>query len=246
MTELKIFHSRFIRFLVVGIAIFAVFLGKDILTNLDSYFINKFWVKIISKIAVSSFLYTLLFYGGEFLIQKYLWRLIKRKLDYSGKWIGITYYTNLKIPSTKVTFKNFKRFSSPHDVVISQDSLTIKIEGSKGDDYVGWKSIAMNIDEEGILKFVYEVDYEKKSKAEGCNLTGTSIGYEYMRPVKRGFLGLPILLSGKFYHCATDKKPIYSGSTIFVRQNHLDKISESDLPGFGKTFIEDIKKYING
>ncbi len=244
MKELKIFHSRFLRALVVGIAIFAVFIGKDVLTSLDLYFQNEFWINVISKIAVSSGLYSILYFGGEYLIKNHLWKLIKRKLNYSGKWLGITYYTELKIPSSKVTFKNFQKFSSTHDVVISQNSLTIKIDGSLGNDYAGWKSIAMDIDEEGILKFVYQVDYEEKSK-DDKSLIGTSIGYEYMRPVKRGFLGIPILLSGKFYHCATDKKPIYSGSTIFVRQNYFDKISEPDLPGFGKEFIEDIIQYIN-
>jgi len=245
MKQLRLFYKTYLRFLVVGIAIFAVFIGKDVLTKIDDIVTDEWLLSIISKVAVSSALYTGIYYGGEVLIREYLWKWIKRELNYADDWIGVTYYTELRIPSSKTTFKNFTEFVSTHQAKIVQNCLSIKIDGSLGEDYSGWKSISMDIAEDGELRFVYEVDYEEKEPDEKDKLNGKSIGYEYMRPMKRGKLDIPILLSGKFHHCATGKKPIYGGSTIFVRKGFINQISENDLPGFGKGFIEKVKEFLN-
>jgi len=66
----------------------------------------------------------------------------------------------------------------------------------------------------------------------------SAIGYEEMEVVKYDSKSKkPILMSGVFYHCASGKKPVYRGNTIFIRASHQDLITENDLPAYARNIL---------
>lgn len=246
MKELQKLYITLNRFLVVIIALIALFVGKDILAKFGLLESDKLILSLIGKVLVSSALYTVLYYGGEWLIKNQLWKLIKGKFNFNGEWIGVTYYTSLGVPSSKVTKKDFKPFQKAHYAKIEQDCLNIEIKSSQGEEYVGFSSTSMNINEKGTLQFSYQVKYQGDLTNPSNKLKGIARGYEELEIHKsKGFFDKPILLSGKFYHCLTENKPLYSGSTIFIKKDSIGDVEKGDLPGYARdSFLELVKNYI--
>jgi hypothetical protein len=115
--------------------------------------------------------------------------------------------------------------------------MNIAIEPSTGKKASKWRSIALTLTDKGKLTFCYEVVYDGDAK-----YPNDAKGYEEMDVTKVGNFGLPILMSGNFYHCATGQKPVYSGKTIFVRSSHKNRIVLDDLPDFASDIVVEATK----
>jgi len=191
------------------------------------------------KVLTSTTLFTVLFFTAEYLINKKIWRLnfpfLHRKLDFDGEWKGLTVYTHLEIESKNLNQDNFTEKESFHNINIKQDTRRIAITSSTGEDFT-WNSLAINLiecDHVIELRFAYEVDYQSK-----YNFASSSKGLEIMKVIKsdseKG--NMPIAMSGEFYHCATGKKPIFRGKTVFIREGYLNQhvINSLNLPGIFK------------
>ncbi len=184
---------------------------------------------------------SLLFLGGQWIIKTKIWKLFYKELNFQGNWYGETFYTKLEQPTNKITLKEFTSFSKEHDVFIEQDCLHIAIQPSKGESYATWGSTAVYLKDDSTIDFLYWVNYSDSSK-----FPSTITGQETLSATKfteKERKGLPILLTGGFYHCAGKEKPIYSGHTIFVRKGYENKITVNDLPAYARNGY--ISKRIN-
>ncbi len=69
--------------------------------------------------------------AGEWLIRKKLWKLVHPELNFSGRWIGHTKYTHVRIGKTKKPVP----FKTQQEVVIVQDCLSLRLLPSEGLDF---------------------------------------------------------------------------------------------------------------
>jgi hypothetical protein len=175
---------------------------------------------------------TLLLLFGEMLIRKSLWKLpmFYPQLDFAGEWLGSTFYTHLELESPQITKTNFKPRYEHHRVVVEQDATHIVITPAGGNEgsIAQWKSLAITLTNDAILKYAYHVHYRFR---EDHFLPEESMGYEEMEAssVKKAD-GKPILLTGKFYQCAIGHTPLYRGETVFIRKGYAHLLNKHDLP----------------
>ncbi|MDR3423513.1 MAG: hypothetical protein P4M13_00325 [Alphaproteobacteria bacterium] len=238
MKNLGAFYNRFVPGWVAVLIIAFVLFENYIKTNLPANIVD-----LINKWALSTSTMGLLFIAGEYLIRKKLWRLplVWRgidynpysKLDFAGRWRGETFYL-VKEQDTNGTRQEITPYSGVHDVKISQDCLNIQIENTSGDAFPTWGSIAATVSDDGILRFLYRVEY-----APGKGFPARIHGYEWLAPklFSHGDSGQPIAIHGNFGHCAGEARPIFSGETLFIREGYLKKIKPSEIPERFRTGI---------
>lgn len=241
MNRLQIFYRKWMQIIVIVIATIGVFIGRDVILYIETTLSKSLGLSILAKFLTSSIFFTILYFVFEYLVREHLWKIsiFNRDIDFSGKWLGWTFYTNLEIESSEVPQNSFKPFSSSHRVIIDQNCLNIKITPSPGSGYVKWGSIAIDITENKTLLYAYEVTYQGDER-----LKDKALGYEEMDIIKTCSIKdkHPILMSGSFYHCATGKRPIYRGNTIFVRANYANLINKDDLPGFATGIYKEMQQ----
>lgn len=228
MNKLRSFYNLAQRILAAILALTVVLGVTKVAPMILSSDLQDKFVGVISSFGVISFIFLI----GEWLIRKHIWKPIYEELNFRGEWHGETFYTALEQPTNKITLKDFKIFSSNHDVFIEQDCFDLSIQPSKGSSYSRWGSIAVRLEDDSTIDFLYWVKYTDKGKFP-TDVTGQET-LSATKFVKKEREGLPILLTGGFYHCAGREKPIYSGDTLFIRKGYEHLITKDDLPGFAK------------
>jgi len=144
--------------------------------------------------------------AGAVIIRRYLWRLERPELDFSGVWEGVTRYQHIRIGTGEVPFEG------RYKVRMDQDCLSIKIVPSTGESFVNWGSLALELPDQDTLRYAYWVSYSDRTK-----FPEDAVGYEEMRVTARDKRNRPIEMTGNFYHCARGQTPVYSGSVKFTR-----------------------------
>lgn len=151
---------------------------------------------------------------GEITIRKWLWKIAYPELNFKGKWIGTTTYTHAELGPTE-----FKEFSVAHELLVRQDCLSFSIEPTTAaGSYVTWNSLAANILDRNTVCYAYAVDYRKKKDDE--RFPEEAKGYEQLKVTSRddSRRGLPMELTGQFFHCAMGQRPLYRGTVNFTRE----------------------------
>ncbi len=221
MEQLKSYYTKSLRYVTIGAAFIGISFGKIFVSpGFEQY--SK-WLEILA----STTLFSITFLIAEWLINKKIWRLkfpfLYSKYDCEGKWVGVTIYENLEIPSDQITFDNY-RINGPkksfHDIIIKQDAKSMALISSTGEDFI-WNSLAVNLVEvDGTIewRFAYEANYHSEfrfpNSSKGLGIAKV-IKYDDEDTLK------PIVMSGVFYHCAMGYKPIFRGKTVFVRAGFL-------------------------
>jgi hypothetical protein len=194
-------------------------------------------VTSLLRLVVSAAVVGLVFRAGEWIIRTKLWRSnclvrlvgwhVQDRIDFAGLWYGETLYkVREQAPRNAAPHEPF---STRHDVRICQDALKVSVEQTPGENFATWGSVAATIGADGILRFLYRVDYTERE-----NFPAALYGYEWLAPrartVEEDGKGLPILLHGGFGHCLGEAKPTYSGETIFIRKGTAGRLSVDQLP----------------
>lgn len=232
MDKLNEFYKSQLRTLTIFLAALAIFIVKVIIPEVAKLFPSRGVEDLIfDSVAPGSILFGIVFLVSERFIRNYLWKwkFFHQDLDFSGEWLGTTYYAHLEVESPKVVKKDFSPFYSQHKINIEQDCIRIAIVPSPGNDFVNWGSIATALNDDGSLKFAYWVVYNDPRK-----FPDQARGYEEMKVLKR-IHKKPILMSGFFSHCAEGQSPVYRGKTIFVRKGYENLIFDQDLPEFARS-----------
>jgi hypothetical protein len=157
--------------------------------------------------------------SGEMCIRKWLWRIEKPHLDFSGRWRGTTEYTEQwldadgSIPDT-----------AEHEIDIKQDCLGIAIEPTAAEAFTQWHSLICDLVPKGIA-YTYEVTYNNK-----LGLPSKAQGYEVLIVVTSGKRRRPKLIAGDFHHLVSDDKPVFSGLAKFERISD-QRARRREMPG---------------
>jgi hypothetical protein len=246
MDKLRDFYRTTTATCAVLLAVAAVYLVHTVEPYVSHQFGTGRVPTTVFKLLTSSTCFALLFALAEWLVRTMVWRWRYPQWDYSGVWIGITTYEKVMVPSERVKPQGFRAFRSPHPTEIVQDDcMSIAIGRKDSPDFASWHSLACNLDADGDLEFAYAVEYKERGTG---TFPDSAVGYEKMSvaqlatPKRR--LPLPEFLRGKtpirmvgtFAHCAFDNKPVYRGSTIFVRK---DYVAEADLADEDRSLIAD-------
>jgi hypothetical protein len=145
--------------------------------------------------------------AGVYLVRKVTWKIEKPELNLSGRWRGETAFTVVRSGS------GAPGHVTTYDVSIEQDCLAIRIVPSRGDEFVNWGSLAIELSDKDTLRYAYWVTYSDSSRFP----EGSVVGYEEVRVTGRDDRGRPIELTGTFDHCARGQTPLYSGHVRFTR-----------------------------
>lgn len=148
-----------------------------------------------------------------YLIQFHVWKWMRPDLDFSGKWIGGTFYDKVHIGSGATG-------GTGQTVVIKQSCLNLRLlPESEGLDFT-FKSRSIEIQDDGQqLAYSYHVVY----KPGTLDRPSEAYGYEQLEVTKAGFRRRPLELKGWFAHCARGQTPVYSGTVFLVRDPCLFK-----------------------
>lgn len=240
MDKLNGFYRNYIKTFAVGLAVVFGYviqvaspeIEKQILVWLPN--LPQAAAFFVSLLAPSGLIFGVVFAIGEWFIRCHLWRYIHPDLNFNGKWSSYTYFIHRHI-ARDGDHGEFSSFPSNYNITIKQDCINISIEPSTGKKAAKWRSIALTLTDKGKLEFCYEVTYDGDPK-----YPDEAVGYEEMDVTKSWAFGLPILMSGNFYHCAAGQKPVYSGNTIFVRSSHKNRVTLDDLPDYAANIIPGI------
>ena len=235
MELLRYLYHLAIRIWAVVMALFSYVVVNYIAPKVPTSWSRHDIHNLIAGLATSGIVLSIMFLVGERLIRTKVWKWIQPGLDLDGEWLGETFYTRLEQPTTAVTSKDFHAFSCEHDVHIAQDCLSISIKPSKGASFTDWGSITATLDRDCNFSFLYWVNY-----GDRVRFPTTAHGYERLCATKHKKAprrGMPILLTGSFYHCAGGEKPIYSGNTVFIRKGLEHLLRPEDMPAFAQNGI---------
>jgi hypothetical protein len=191
--------------------------------------------QLLAKYAASTGVLSAAFFAGELFIRKMSWKSVsvlhrigyhgQDPINYEGWWHGETLYEVLEQASTdqSVTVP----FRTTHEVRINQDCLAVKVENTAGTSFASWGSVTATIDQEGILRFLYVVNY-----TDPARFKPRLFGYEWLSPFLRSprDTGRPVIIHGRFGHTVGEHKPTYSGSTLFIRRGYAGSLTPEDLP----------------
>jgi len=149
--------------------------------------------------------------AASLFIQKYLWKIEKPHLDFSGEWCGKTCYKNVYVGDSH--YQARCPFMANHRVKMVQDCLSFRLDPAPGEKFINWSSLALELDCDSTLRYAYKVNYSDTEV-----FPDSAIGYEEMSVTERGARNRPIVLTGKFWHCAQGKEPVYGGTVEFKRK----------------------------
>lgn len=218
MEKLQRFYRYMLRSLVVAIVGAAVAYHVWLIPRL------KFMTPETAK-AVGSFVIPGIFFLGEWVINKHLWKLFFRGLNVSGDWVGTTVYETAQIPRPGLKHEVFAK--KDHSVKIEQDCFSVSII-TTDEGFNKWSSIVMTF-QPPFLSYAYEVRYNPE---DHWRFPERAIGYEKMEIVRKkneSPNSWPRKLRGDFWHCAMGQTPVYSGSVTFRRSKSKQEQLVDDL-----------------
>lgn len=209
MNDLVRYYTARLIVLAVGVALFGIFVDQFAIPKAVAALGQDSWPVTIlgnlnSRIAI--FLYLT---AGEIGVRKYLWKLEKPELDFSGEWTGESNYNTVQIGDVH----GHVPFSTQHLVRIEQDCLSLRIAPSSGAGFVHWGSLALDLAEGNTLRYAYWVNYADKSR-----FPEKAKGYEEMKVTRYDGKRRPNVMTGEFFHCAQGMIPVYSGTVTFSRK----------------------------
>lgn len=177
---------------------------------------------LVTKVVVSGATLGSLFVAAEWFIREKMWRLnwFHQVLDFEDDWQCVTFYEVVETRDEERR-NSFQRHHVYHQAKIEQDTKKIEIRSSHGQQFKSWKSLMMDLQDDGIV-YAYSVEYTDKS-----DLKGNATGYEKLSVLQRepeAKTGKPVLLFGTFAHCAEGQPEVFRGTAVFCSSKHFDKI----------------------
>jgi hypothetical protein len=207
MNELYTYYkTRLIAWAIV-IALAAFLLPAKVVPLIDGWIGKEHCGSILAGILASRPMIVLYLVVGEWFIRKRLWKIEKKEFDFDGLWKGVTTYSKVPIGYAEVPF------TSEHQVRIEQNSVSLKIAPTEGNDYTNWGSLALQLVDKDTIIYAYWVKYGKSDK-----FPEQARGLEEMHVTERDNKGRPVKMTGTFAHCPEGQEPVYSGTVEFWRQ----------------------------
>lgn len=214
MNELLKYYTTRLTGLALVVAMGIVFVDKVV----DPYVLSQFgpnhWITTIQQSLTSRLAIVGVLALGEYLIRKYIWKLERPELDFSGDWSGITTFEYIPVGTGRVPF------TTEYEVKIEQDCLGMKILPSTGASFVNWGSLALELADKDTLRYAYWVRYSDRAR-----FPEEAVGYEEVKVTRRDRKKRPIEMTGSFYHCAKGQTPVYNGAVKFSRSRFVQKPS---------------------
>jgi hypothetical protein len=165
------------------------------------------WALDLSNVLSHRVALGVLLLAGEFTIRKWLWRVEKPHLDFSGRWSGATEYKERWLAgSGQLPDK------AEHEVDIKQDCLSVTIAPTMSETFAQWHSLICDLPANGGIAYTYKVTYK-----DNTGLPPSARGYETLQVVRSGARGRPQAIAGEFHQLVSNDKPIFSGVAHFER-----------------------------
>jgi hypothetical protein len=167
------------------------------------------WATTVTSFASHRFVLVAAIVLGEITIRKWLWRVEKPHLDFSGRWEGGTVYTKQWLDGPQVTLPQ----SAPHELDIRQDCLSIAVVPTTADAFTQWRSTVCDLLPDGALGYAYEVTYTERP-----GFPERARGYEVLQVVKKRARERPEAVAGAFHQVVSTDMPVFSGTVNFNRR----------------------------
>jgi hypothetical protein len=206
MNELHKYYSKRLLQLLFVVLTATLLLGS-LHTTLVKDHASKLAVDASALLAQHAVVAALLLLG-EMTIRKWLWRIEKPSLDFSGRWSGSTTYTTSWLDNDSRELPGTTR----HDLDIKQDCLSVAVMPTTSQAFAQWHSLICDLPQDGGISYTYEVSYKHRK-----SLPSKARGYEVLNVVDKDTQGRPQHIAGEFHHLVSSDKPVFSGLAEFTR-----------------------------
>lgn len=208
MKELITFYKSTLGWLAAAVVAVVLLVPRVAVPFLISTYGRTHWSVTTANFVASRGFAVGVLVAGEWLIRKWLWKIVHPELNFSGKWTGRSSYEVAQIGGRADLPPD-----ASHEIVFEQDAISFDMAPTDSDEYASWGAHAITLVDRHTVKYAYWVKYANKKPL----FPERAIGYEELKVVDRGRRGRPIEMKGDFYHCAMGLSPVYSGSVRFER-----------------------------
>lgn len=209
MRELRRFYVHWMSSAGLVVALFAYLIPTHFLPPLIGSGSHGALVWVLEHITSRPAIVVLLWVADQ-VIRKHLWKILHPELNFSGRWIGYTRYTHVRMGVVEQEVP----FETRQEVRIVQNCLDIRLVPSQGKDFT-FRSLAIEILNDGAqLAYAYHVAYAQGVK----DRPSEAYGYEWLDVVASPEGKRPHRLKGQFAQCALGQVPVFSGEVSLTRE----------------------------